>query len=214
VRLIAATRNRAKIGELQGVVGDTAKVEPLLQDISLGPEIERSLEAGRETAEIAAAKAVAWSRAVGEGALVIATDGGLLIPALGEAWDPTRTRRFAGEDATDLERARTLLALTADLTGEDRRIGWRESLAIARGGKLLATWSAEGPTGLLATEVDPAAIEAGGGFWIPAVWRCPELYGRLLADLTAEERSALGDHWTQLAGPVREWLSSRSSQAG
>jgi inosine/xanthosine triphosphate pyrophosphatase family protein len=214
MRLVAATRNPAKIGELQRVVGDAATIEPLPQDISLEPEIERDLEAGHDTAEIAIAKAVAWSRVVGADALVAATDGGLLVPALGEAWDPTRTRRFAGEDATDLERARTLLALASDLTGDERRIGWRESLAIACDGKLLAIWSAEGPTGLLATDVDPAAIESGGGFWIPALWRCPELGGCLITDLTAGERSALGDHWARLAEPVREWLSSRSNQGG
>src|SRR3954453_18976851 len=107
MRLVAATRNPAKIGELQRVVGDAATIEPLPQDISLEPEIERDLEAGHDTAEIAIAKAVAWSRVVGADALVAATDGGLLIPGLEEAWDPTRTRRFAGEDASDLERAKS-----------------------------------------------------------------------------------------------------------
>lgn len=206
MELIAATRNAAKLSELRRVVGDAAELRALPQGISQGFEPK---EFGATIEEIAAAKAIAWSRAVDNERPVIASDGGLLIPALGTHWEPTRTRRFAGDAADDLTRARALLKLTAHLTGDDRQIGWRESISIARDGVLLAQWSAESIRGLLATGVDASMVAAGSGFWLPALWRCPEYGGRLLAALTAEERELRDDHWHRLAEPVRRWLETQ-----
>lgn len=206
MKLIAATRNPAKLSELRRVIGDAAEVVPLPRDISREFEPD---ESGATIEEIAAAKVIAWSEAVDQELSVIASDGGLLIPALGTRWDPTHTRRFAGDAADDLARVHALLELTAHLTGDDRRIGWRESIAIARNGALLGQWSAESTPGLLATEVDVAAVATGEGFWLPALWCCPEYGGRLLAELTPEEKERRDDHWRRLTEPVRDWLQSQ-----
>jgi hypothetical protein len=130
----------------------------------------------------------------------------LLIPALGDRWDPVRTRRFAGEARTDVERAGALLALAADLADDDRRIVWEEALAVARDGMLLAHWVATSPPGLLAREVDPALVVKGNGFWIPAVWLCPDAGGRRLAELSAAERAVRPDHWSRLGANLRTFL--------
>lgn len=204
--LIAATRNRAKLEEFRRLAGGLAVIESLPGDIS--PEIET--ETGKEVDAIAMAKAVVCSRRVQQGTFVIASDGGLSIPALGDAWTATRTRRFAGEAATDLERATRLLDITAHLLGEDRRIAWREALAIARNGRVEAGWIVSGVQGLLAEEVDPAHVVAGNGFWISALWRCPEFDGRLLAELSDAERASRKDHWARLKPPVRSWLKSKT----
>jgi len=210
LRLIGATRNEAKLAELRRLVGDEATVSPLPHDISLGDEKTRraltAVEDGGSLEEIAAAKAVVWSRLL-PGKLLIASDGGLVIPALGESWDPTRTRRFAGESATDVERAEVLLARTADLRGDDRQISWRESVAIAKDGTLLGQWSAESEPGFLATDVDPELVAVGRGFWIESIWECPDLSDRRLASLTPKERKGRGDHWSQLESPLRRFLS-------
>jgi hypothetical protein len=206
MKVISATRNPAKLSELRRVVGEAAEVAPPPHDIS--QEFD-DIESGATIEEIAAAKAIAWSSAIDNDLPVIASDGGLLIPALGPTWDPTRTRRFAGDAADDLARANALLDLTAHLTGDDRLIGWRESIAIARNGVLLAQWSAESSPGLLASEADAAVVTASGGFWIPALWRSPELSGRLLAELTPEEMELHDNHWRRLSGPVRDWLQSQ-----
>src|SRR5262245_20623309 len=130
MQLIAATRNPAKVQELARRVAGLADVFPL-------PDAgEGDPENGDTFAANAVAKAVSWSRRLDRGETVVATDGGLLIPALGDRWDPVRTRRFAGE--TDVERAEALLALAADLAGDDRRIVWEEAMALARDGVLLA----------------------------------------------------------------------------
>jgi inosine/xanthosine triphosphate pyrophosphatase family protein len=200
MRIVAATRNRAKIAELARVAGDFADVVPLPPDLNEEPpEGERSIE------ENGIEKSLWWSRRVPE--IVIASDGGLEIPALGEAWNPVLTRRFAGPNATDIERAQTLLDLAASLTGEQRRIDWLEVVAVARGGHLLGSFSGRGEAGYLAETVDPARIEAGNGFWIPALWRCPDFGNRRLAELSEDERKLLADHWSEIEAPLRRLLS-------
>ncbi len=198
MRLTAATRNQAKVQELARLTGGLAEVVPLPVTAEADPE------EGDSFAENARAKAVFWSRRVDRGEIVIATDGGLMIPALGDRWNPVRTRRFASE--TDIERAEALLALAADLAGDERRIVWKEALAVARDGIVLACWTAISDAGLLAHDVDPAVVAAGNGFWIPAIWICPEAARRRLAELTPDDRAARADHWSRLGAELRAFL--------
>jgi inosine/xanthosine triphosphate pyrophosphatase family protein len=208
-QIIAATRNEAKVEALRRLVGDAAEVSPFPHDISQEDSELRdaltSAEEGKSVEEIATAKAVACSRVL-PGEMVIASDGGLSIPALGDSWDPTRTRRIAAEGATDLERAELLLARTAHLQGDDRRISWREAVAIARDGEMLGLWSAESEPGSLATAADRALIERGRGFWVDSLWIIPESHDRRLAELSQEERARRGDRWSRLELKVRDFL--------
>ena len=197
-RIVLASRNPAKAAALARRLAGVARVEPLPRDISL--------EDGPALLAIAQAKAARCSQAL-PGRVVVASDGGLLIPALGATWDPLRTRRFAGERASDRERADALLALAADLEGDERRIGWREALAVARDGEVIAAWEADDTPGLLARDYDPALLAAGGGFWIPALWTCPEYGGRRLAELSETERAARDDHWARLGRSLRRFLT-------
>jgi inosine/xanthosine triphosphate pyrophosphatase family protein len=205
MRLVAATRNPAKAAELARLVAGLAEVVPLPPHA--GPDVP---EEGDRLEAVAAAKAIGWSRRLDRGELVVASDGGLLIPALGPRWDPARTRRFAGPAASDAERADALLSLTTGLSGDERRIAWREALAVARGGDLLACWAAESEPGLLARDYDPRAVAEGAGFWVPALWICPGRGGRRLADLPAAERDAEGSHWSVLGARLRAFLAERS----
>lgn len=199
--VIAATRNKAKLAELSRIVGDIAGVLPLPEGLDGDPpEGDRSIE------ENAISKAVWWSERVP--GIVIATDGGLEIPALGAMWNPAMTKRFAGSDANDLERANALLELAKRLSGNQRTIGWLEVVAVARGGALLGGFPGRGPAGILAVDVDPAEVGAGRGFWIPALWKCPEYGNRRLSSLTIEERNLRPDHWHEISAPLRRLLSS------
>ena len=197
-RVVVASRNRAKVAAIGRIVHQVAVAVPLPNAIAV-PE-----ETGDDVGQIAAGKARAVAAAL-PGDLVVASDGGLLIPALGDVWDPRRTRRFAGPEASDGQRADRLLALAAGLTGDERQIGWREALAVARNGELLAVWEVEDAPGLLARDYDPALVEAGG-FWVPALWICPEFDGRRLAELSGAERAARDDHWTRLGRELRRFL--------
>ena len=117
-------------------------------------------ENGATFADNAGQKAAAASR-VAPRALALASDGGLEIPALGDAWDPLRTNRFAPGDAT-ASKAQQLLALMAPLRGAERAAQWVEALAVARAGRVLATWTERGPR----CRVASAAPHDVGPLWV------------------------------------------------
>ena len=99
--LVLATRNPAKAARLRGLL-DGLDLD--LSDGASFPDAPDVDEEGGSHLAIAIGKAVAWSRALG--ALVVASDGGLSIPALGDGWSSLITRRGTGEGVPDEERAR------------------------------------------------------------------------------------------------------------
>ena len=170
-------------------------------------------EQGNSFEEIASEKAISLSRqleAADRSSLTIASDGGLLIPGLQSSWNPLRTRRFAGDAASDLDRAYRLLKLAESLDESQREIGWREAVAIANYGQLVGVWSAESEPGQLAAAVDSGLFDRQPGFWIPAIWLAPQFGNRPLASLTTAERHSIDDHWRKLQEPVRSALARLS----
>lgn len=198
-QVVVATRNPAKVATLGRGVPDWRVV---------GTPPGISLEVA-EDAPSFAPNAVAKVEAVSArlpGEIVVASDGGLLIPALGSAWVPHKTHRFAGPDASAADRARALLRQAAHLRGRDRLIGWQEALAVAVDGRHRTSWVAESPPGELATTLHGSLLGAEQGFWVPALWRCPECGGKRLAELTLDERATRLDHWLQLSSVLAAWL--------
>lgn len=205
-RILLATGNPAKQATLQW----------LLEDLSLETVTPRELgltsvpeEEGETHQDIARQKASAWSRAASM--LVIASDGGLIIPALGANWESRFTHRFAGAAASDQDRLRSLLELMRPYQGAEREASWIEAVAIADQGQILTSWELNGATGLIAdapnkgTGEDPA-VE---GFWVFSVWRFPE-FGKYYNQLTEAEKRSLDDHWTQLRVQVRNYFQNPS----
>lgn len=193
-RLLLATTNPAKLAKLRWLLEGTA-VEPVTPQAPFeAPEV------GRTHQENAEAKALAWSRHFEMPA--IASDGGLVIPALGEHWDALFTARFAGPEATDRDRLARLLDLMRPYTGAERTAFWREAIAVAAEGRVIASWHAESQPGLLGDSYD--AKDLRPGFWAFTIWRIPEL-GRAYSQLTPAEIDHLEDHWGLLRRQVREW---------
>ncbi len=203
VRIVAATQNPAKLAEIERLVEGLAEVESLPHDISQKLPPEPPTPA---TTPTTAQHKAATASALIPSTLVLATDGGLIIPAL-TAWEPTMTRRFAGPHATDEERAQRLLALASGLQGDERQIWWEESLAVARDGTVLACWTARSGPGILAYDVSPELIQRANGFWVSAIRICPQKGNQRLIELTPEERDCLNDHWNQLRHRLREFLA-------
>lgn len=167
-------------------------------------------ESGETHQAIAKVKAEAWSLAAGMPA--IASDGGLLVPALGANWESRYTRRFAGPAADDAERQRRLLELLEPYCGDERTAGFAEGLAIAEDGRTLGSWEARGATGRIVASLDDAGLPTDGdGFWVFPLWRFAE-FNRTYDHLSQTERASLGDHWETLRGLVREfapgWLAA------
>ena len=195
VALVLATRNPAKADQLRELL---AGLDVDLSDgasFSGAPDVE---EEGGSHLAIAIGKAVAWSRALS--ALVVASDGGLSIPALGDGWSSLITRRGTGGDVPDEERARRLLRRMRDLEGERRACWWTEAVAVAQAGELLGAWEANGLEGYIAHDFVPPK---GGtnGFWVGGLWNTSEGVRRWA--LTPEDTERLGDPWMSLREPLR-----------
>lgn len=153
---------------------------------------------------IAVEKAVKWSKA--GSMLAIASDGGLVIPALGSAWESRHTRRFAGPeiDVDDAQRVDRLLELMEPHTGAARTASWAEALAIAYKGRPVASWEILGATGEISQARQPGSVPE---FWAFTVWNFPQ-YGKTYNQLAPQELESLNDHWSRLGQLVRRFFQS------
>ena len=161
-----------------------------------------TVENGDTHEAIAIEKAVTWSDA--GSMLAIASDGGLVVPSLGAAWQSRHTRRFAGPDIDNSQRVDGLLELMESFSGADRNASWAEAIAIAYKGRLLASWELLGATGEIARSKPTGPIPE---FWVFTIWNFPQL-GKTYSQLTPEELLSLNDHWSRLGQLVRRFLQS------
>ncbi len=201
-RILLATGNSAKQATLQWLLEDLPleMVTPGELGLTSVPD-----EEGETHQAIDCQKASAWSRAASM--LVIASDGGLVIPALGANWESRFTHRFAGAAANDRDRVRSLLELMQPYQGAEREASWIEAVAIADQGQILSSWELTGATGLIAdvSSKGPGEVPAVEGFWVFWVWRFPGLE-KYYNQLTEVERISLDDHWTQLKAKVQSYF--------
>ena len=201
--VLLATTNPAKLQRLQELIGGLP-LQPITPgDLGTLPRLE---EAGRTHRETAEQKALAWSQVAP--AMVMASDGGMIIPALGSRWNSLWTQRFAGPEADDRQRVEALLGLTRHFRGAERRISWVEGLAIAQGGALLASWEVQGARGYLAE--DYAETNLTPGFWVTTLWYFPALRKRY-SQLTERDLEEVNDHWHQLRQHVQRFFHERLS---
>ncbi len=163
-------------------------------------------EAGGTHETIAQAKALDWSQA--GSVLSIASDGGLVVPALGTGWESRYTHRFAGPEANDAQRLERLLELMKPYHGAQREATWVEAVAIADQGELLASWELTGATGIISE--DSPALPPASGFWAFTAWYFPGL-GKTYNELSLEEREGLEDHWVRLRREVQDFFRGRLS---
>lgn len=199
-RILIATANPAKQQRIRWLLRGSGLATTLPNAALSWPRVP---EDEPSHAANARAKAVAWSRAAN--GLAIASDGGLVIPALGDRWDARRTRRFAGPNASDGNRTQALLRLMNSLHGEERAAWWSECVCLANRGRILHTWSADSPRGAIATSFDPA--KAITGFWAFSLWVVPP-YRRPYAELSPRQRARIDDHWARLRAQVRNYFAA------
>ena len=206
VRMLLGTTNPAKQRSLRCLLAGLGLGTVTPRELGLGgrgPD-----EAGLSHVETARSKAEGWSRAAGM--MAISSDGGLVVPILGDRWDSLYTRRFAGEDVDDGGRRDRLLQMMRPFAGEDRRASWIEALAIAREGITLVSWEVEGATGFVAEK--PGKGPSLSGFWVFSLWYFPHL-GKTYNELHQEELEALNDHWVQLKSLVRDFFGGGTTES-
>ena len=212
--ILLATNNPDKQQALRRLVEDLplSPVTPRQMGLEIDPQ-----EEGETHLEVARDKAIQWSQA--SSTLAIASDGGLVLPALGDRWESLYTRRFAGEEPADGQtRVQRLLELMRPYHGADRQASWVEALAIAHRGRVLASWELNGATGVIAQDAPESLPDSSSqsssqsstqssGFWVFSVWEFPQ-FGKRYDQLSTAQREALDDHWLNLRGLVQRYFRS------
>ncbi len=200
-RILLATRNAHKTGEVRAILGDGWTVEDLLAHPDL-PDVE---ETGTTFAANAALKAVAGSRHFPTG-WVIADDSGLEVDALhGEPG--VYSARYAGADADDeANRQKLTRELRAALQQNPGRLPtarFRCCIAVARGGEVVGQFD-----GAVEGLIIPAARGEGGFGYDPLF--IPEGYQDTFAELPPEVKNRLS-HRGEALRLAAEFLQTEKS---
>jgi XTP/dITP diphosphohydrolase len=124
-RLLVATRSGHKLGELRDLLRPVRATLVSLDDVGIAQD---AVESGSTFAANAALKARFYARL--SGLPTLADDSGLEVDAL-DGGPGVRTRRYAGENATDEANNRKLLAALAGLPPARRGARYRCVLALA-----------------------------------------------------------------------------------
>ena len=196
LRLVVASRNRAKAAEVERILRDGGLDFETLSLAEL-PGVELLPENGATFSANALAKAKHAAGATGLPA--IADDSGLEVDALrGEPG--IRSARYAGEDATDAERCQKLLEQMRDVPEHRRGARFRCAAAFAtpEGGLLLAEGTCEG-------SVAPEPAGAAGFGYDPIF--IPDGRSCTMAQLVPQQKDAIshrGRAFRRLARLIRE----------
>ena len=177
-KLLLATTNAGKARELAQLLKSVPWEMVSLRDEGVDFEVE---ETGETLEENAALKARTYARHSGLWAL--ADDSGLEVEALGGA-PGVRSRRFAGEGASDADLVRELLRRLDGTPWEQRAARFRSVIAIAspEGQVHQCEGVCEGVIGF--------QPRGDGGFGYDPVFYIPEL-GCTMAELTLEEKNRI-----------------------
>jgi XTP/dITP diphosphohydrolase len=128
-RLLVATRSRHKLAELRDLLALERAELVDLDDVGIADEVD---ETGATFASNAAIKARAYARR--SGLPTLADDSGLEVDAL-DGGPGVRTRRYAGEQATDEQNNAKLLAALEGLPPARRGARYRCALALVLPGR-------------------------------------------------------------------------------
>lgn len=188
-RLVVATRNAHKTGEIREMIGDRFEVLDA-NDFDHLPTVE---ETGTTFLENATLKALAVSRGV-EG-IVLSDDSGLEVDALDGApgvWSSS----FGGEEGNH---ARNNERLIREMAGQaERSARFRCVMVLAEGGRVLADFS-----GTVEGRILEAPAGAGGFGYDPLF--APTGWEKSFAELGPEVKNSLS-HRARALGQVVEWL--------
>jgi XTP/dITP diphosphohydrolase len=175
IDLLLASDNRGKLAELQAMLPGDVEIRTLA-DLGIAP----AEETGATFAENSAIKAVHAAQA--SGLLTLADDSGLAVAAL-DGRPGVRSKRYAGEQATDEDNIRLLLEELSVADDNSRHAGFVCVLTLASPGGVLA--SATGRCeGRIGTE-----RRGQNGFGYDPVFYIED--GRTIAELGAAEKNLI-----------------------
>lgn len=201
--IILATNNPHKKKMLTWVVEDSFD-NVIEQDASV--EIDETEDSFEGNAQL---KAIALSKM--HHSYAVATDGGILIPSLGQHWNGLLTRRFLGKDnVTDWDRIEGLLALMKDKKGEERDMFWHEAIALAYDGKLLFSKEVEGDHSRVQGTYNKNQYQPG--IWLCTLTYYPQFDNKNFFELTDKEREYAEVSWHRLREATQAYLRTHVDQ--
>lgn len=180
--ILIGTKNQYKATEIVSFLKRSPDLKiHFLNELKLDLKVEEDQKTLKKNAE---KKAIEISKLTYF--YVLASDGGVDIPGLGEKWDILRNQRIVGEDKTDVEKAEKLLSLMKGLKGEKRKASYHLALALAKKGSLI--WSIEqvSDNGLISQELPNRNIPLYR--WMGHLWYYPQ-YKKVFNKLSEEEKS-------------------------
>jgi XTP/dITP diphosphohydrolase len=192
LRVVLATRNLGKVGEIAAILAGLP-----IELLTLGdfPEVEAAVEDGLTFEENAGKKAMqVWRQT---GLTSIADDSGLEVEALGGR-PGIFSARFAGEEASHEANNRKLLGLLRDVPSGERgaRFVCVAALVTPQGGLSLSRGALEGVIG--------DAPKGAGGFGYDPVFYLPG-YGKTVAELSEDLKNTMS-HRAKAFAEVRRLL--------
>ncbi|MEE8372158.1 MAG: RdgB/HAM1 family non-canonical purine NTP pyrophosphatase [Dehalococcoidia bacterium] len=194
-KLLVATNNSGKLREYASLLDGLGFELITLAGAGITVEVE---ETGASMEQNAVLKATGYAEL--SGLVTLADDSGLEVDALGGEPGPL-SRRYAGENATDLERNDYLLAKLRDVPWEKRGARFRCVIAIAASDGNVET--CEGVCqGMIAFEP-----KGEGGFGYDPIFYLPELE-RWMAELSLDEKNRIS-HRAKAAREARRLLEAR-----
>jgi XTP/dITP diphosphohydrolase len=191
MKVLAATKNRGKLGEIAQILAASGITVVSPRDIGLDLDVH---EDGLTFEENAVAKALAWHRA--SGLPCLADDSGLCVDAL-EGRPGVHSARFAGVGAGDRENYELLLSLMEGVRNRSARFVCVVALALAEDRVITAKGQCEG---LILT-----GPVGEGGFGYDPVFLDPAS-GRTFAQLSDAEKNAIS-HRKRALEALQEKLS-------
>jgi len=172
-RLVVASKNQDKVGEIEAVLGGVGLVGEVVQGLDW-PDVD---ETGSTLEENALLKARAVMEAVGLPA--VADDTGLEVAAL-DGRPGVETARYAGPDASYSDNVRRLLGEMEGVADRKARFRTVVALVMPDGAELVAEGALDG---VIAAE--PRGL---GGFGYDPVF---EVEGRTLSEMGVETKNML-----------------------
>ena len=177
MHLILATRNEHKLREIKKILGPRF----IVHDLPGRDQVADVNESGSSYEENAILKAITVSKQLP--GLILADDSGLEVDALGGA-PGIRSARYAGTNASPAKKIATLLShlATVDAKGDQRRARFRCILAVARDGRILATFE-----GVVEGEISERPRGSHGFGYDPIF--IPEGFNQTFAELSEEVKN-------------------------
>ncbi len=194
MKFVMATHNQKKLQELERIL------MPLHISVS-APDLPEVEETGTTFAENAFLKADSACRETGLPA--VADDSGLMVDALGGA-PGVYSARYAGEDATDLDRIHKLLDAIKDVPQEKRTAKFVSAICCVfpDGTRITALGECAGTIAF--------APEGEGGFGYDPIFL---VNGKSFAQLTAEEKDEISHRGRALRAFAKK-LRNRKEKNG